>query len=283
MTPADLSRTVLRAVRRAVEADELRVAVPTSVGVRVPPHPGSGDYATSVALRLAKESGRPALEVAELLRRRLVREPGIDRVEIAGPGFLNITLEGGSGVGLVRQVLSRRDGDHGDHDGAREPLPVRPPDELVRRLGADAARWSVLSPPGLDRKLLLVQREVNPLFRVRYAHSRCRALIRNAHDLGFRPAVEGADEDFGEGAGPLLAALADHPRIVAARDPERLARALERLADAFLRWQASCPTLPRGDEKPSVVHRARLALAEATGTVLADGLHQLGITAPAHL
>ncbi|MBC2873493.1 MULTISPECIES: ArgS-related anticodon-binding protein NrtL [Streptomyces] len=277
MTPADLSRTVLRAVRRAIDADELRAVAPAAVGIRVPPHPGSGDYATEVALRLAKESGRPAREVAELLRRRLVREPGIARVDIAGPGFLNITLAGAPHARLVRDVLARR--------VQSEPLPLRPSDELVRRLGSDAARWSLLSPPGLDRGLLLVQREANPLFRVRYAHSRCRALLRNAHDLGFGPAVadDSGTDDFGAGSGPLITALADHPRIVGARDPERLARALERLADAFLRWQASCPTLPRGDEKPSVVHRARLALAEATGTVLADGLHQLGITAPAHL
>lgn len=284
VTPADLSRTVLRAVRRAIDADELRAVAPAAVGIRVPPHPGSGDYATEVALRLAKESGRPAREVAELLRRRLVREPGIARVDIAGPGFLNITLAGAPHARLVQDVLARRTDS--------EPLPLHPSDELVRRLGSDAARWSLVSPPGLDRGLLLVQREANPLFRVRYAHSRCRALLRNAHDLGFGPSVadggegtEGTDgpDLFGAGSGPLISGLADHPRIVAARDPERLARALERLADAFLRWQTSCPTLPRGDEKPSVVHRARLALAEATGTVLADGLHQLGITAPAHL
>ncbi|WP_171168701.1 ArgS-related anticodon-binding protein NrtL [Streptomyces sp. I05A-00742] len=275
MTPADLSRAVLRTVRRAVEADELCAVVPATVGVRVPPHPGCGDYATNVALRLAKESGRPARDVAEVLRRRLVREPGIARVEIAGPGFLNITLQGHSRARLVRDVLGR--------PADREPLPVHPPAALVRRLGSDAARWSLLSPPGLDRDLLLVQRDGNPLFRVRYAHSRCLSLIRNARDLGFGPDVDDSVDDFGDGSAPLLAALADHPRIVAVRDPERLARALERLADAFLRWQTSCTTLPRGDEKPSVVHRARLALAEATGKVLADGLHQLGITAPARL
>ncbi|KNB50400.1 ArgS-related anticodon-binding protein NrtL [Streptomyces caatingaensis] len=272
MTPADLSRTVLDAVRRAVEADELPAVVPATAGVRVPPRPGCGDYATNVALRLAKDSGRPAREVAETIGRRLAEEPGIARVEIAGPGFLNITLDGPHGARIVREALAR--------PGESEPLPLRAPDALVRRLGSDAARWSLLCPPGLDRDLLLVQRESNPLFRVRYAHARCRALLRNARDLGFGPE---AAEVYGEPDGPLLTVLADHPRVVAARDPERLARALERLADAFLRWQTSCTPLPRGDEKPSVVHRARLALAEATGTVLADGLHQLGITAPAHL
>jgi arginyl-tRNA synthetase len=275
VTPADLSRTVLHTVRCAVEADELSAAVPDRAGVRVPPRPGCGDYATNVALRLARESGRPALEVAELLRRRLVREPGIAGVEIAGPGFLNITLDGPAHGRLVRELLAR--------DERAEPLGLRPTEESVRRLGQDAARWSLVTPPGTDRRLLLVQREDNPLFRVRYAHSRCRALERNAADLGFAPQLGEDDGDFGPGSPALLAELAEHRRIAGARDPGRLARHLERLAEAFLRWQASCPTLPRGDEKPLAVHRARLALAEATGKVLADGLTQLGITAPAHL
>ncbi|GAA0462636.1 ArgS-related anticodon-binding protein NrtL [Streptomyces sp. NPDC046215] len=272
MTPADLTRTVLHTVRRAVEADELRAAVPERVTVRVPPRPGCGDYATNVALRIAKDTGRPATEVAEVLRRRLAAEPGIARVDIAGPGFLNITLTGTAQTRLVADLL--------DGHEAAPPLPLpEPPPELLARLGPDAARWSLLCPPGLDRDLLLVQRESNPLFRVRYAHARSQALLRNARDLGF------ASEpgDIHGDAAPLLAVLADHPRVTAARAPDRLARHLERLAEAFLRWTAACPTLPRGDEKPLAVHRARLALAEATGKVLADGLNQLGITAPAHL
>ncbi|GHG56660.1 ArgS-related anticodon-binding protein NrtL [Streptomyces griseocarneus] len=272
MTPADLTRTVLHTVRRAVEADELPAVVPERVSVRVPPRPGCGDYATNVALRVAQETGRPAREVAEVLRRRLAGLPGIARVDIAGPGFLNITLAGDAGAGIVRDVLG------GELRG--EPLPLSPGPALVARLGSDAARWALLAPPGLDRDLLLVQREANPLFRVRYAHARTHALVRNAAGLGF----DAAPADLPDAsAAPLLAALGDHSRVSSTRAPERLARHLERVADAFLRWQADCPTLPRGDEKPSVVHRARLALAEATGKVLADGLNQLGITAPVHL
>jgi arginyl-tRNA synthetase len=41
--------------------------------------------------------------------------------------------------------------------------------------------------------------------------------------------------------------------------------------------------LPQGEEKPSAAHRARLALAEAAGAVLAGGLSLLGIDAPEHL
>ncbi len=165
-----------------------------------------------------------------------------------------------------------------------------------------------------------MQRETNPLFRVRYAHARARALVRNATTLGFRAgqaggeagregdaeetadAVDAADavgtagvteaagapETAGaESGAALLRALADYPAALEAaarhRAPDRLARHLDRVAEAFFRFHDTHSLLPRGDEKPSVAHRSRLALAEATGTVLAGGLSLLGISAPEHL
>ncbi|RSS70269.1 DALR anticodon-binding domain-containing protein, partial [Streptomyces sp. WAC06614] len=83
----------------------------------------------------------------------------------------------------------------------------------------------------------------------------------------------------------LLRALADHPLVLDAaahhRAPERLARQLVVVADALLDFQHH--VLPLGDEKPSAAHRARLALAEAAGAVLAGGLALLGIGAPEYL
>ncbi|MFC4471603.1 DALR anticodon-binding domain-containing protein, partial [Streptomyces xiangluensis] len=82
-------------------------------------------------------------------------------------------------------------------------------------------------------------------------------------------------------------ALADYPPALATaatrRAPDHLARHLVVIADAFLRYQEVTRVLPLGDEKPSAAHRARLALAEAAGTVLAGGLSLLGIDAPEHL
>ncbi|MFD9543390.1 ArgS-related anticodon-binding protein NrtL [Streptomyces sp. NPDC060022] len=93
MTPADLSRTVLRAVRRAVDEDVLRAPVPARVRVERTRPGGSGDYACAVALQLAGPAALPAREVASILRDRMAAAPGIGRVEITGPGFLNFTLD----------------------------------------------------------------------------------------------------------------------------------------------------------------------------------------------
>ncbi|MGI5470888.1 hypothetical protein [Streptomyces sp. CA-132043] len=109
MTPAELSRTVLRSVRGAVEARELVLAegaLPERVEVAPPPHDGCGDYATNVALRLAKAAGARPREVAGVVAKRLARVPGIAAVDVAGPGFLNITLGDDAPAALVRDVLA---------------------------------------------------------------------------------------------------------------------------------------------------------------------------------
>ena len=60
-----------------------------------------GDYATNVALRLAGETRRPPREVAAELAEQLGAVDGVARVEIAGPGFLNLTVDD---VWLAAQV-----------------------------------------------------------------------------------------------------------------------------------------------------------------------------------
>ncbi|MFD3645587.1 ArgS-related anticodon-binding protein NrtL [Streptomyces cyaneofuscatus] len=367
MTPADLSRTVLHAVHRAVAENALRAPVPARVRVERTRPGGSGDYACAVALQLAGDAGLPALEVARILRERVAAEPGIGRVEITGPGFLSFTLDapGDSDRAVLHAV--REQGSAYGHGGAlrdevlrfhhaREvraavtadavrrlvvsqgarvrisceeageaewgllgvtvdaygtppatpsaPLtPIRPvpagatAGELLERLGPDATRWGLLRPASHDRAPLgdglLVQGEANPLFLIRYAYARTRALTRGAAALGFTSASDAAPEapsapaPYEGPARPLLDLLADHPRVLLTaarhRAPDRVARHLEAVAHAFFDFHDSCPPLPWGDEKPSAAHRSRLALAEAAGTVLAGGLSLLGIRAPAHL
>ncbi|MEV5320727.1 ArgS-related anticodon-binding protein NrtL [Streptomyces sp. NPDC052687] len=325
MTPVELSRTVLRAVRRAVDAGELRVTVPARAVVGPPGAGGWGDYATNIALQLARPAGQPPLRVAEVIRPYLVDADGVGAVRITGPGFLNIRLRDSVAVRLVRRILAegtrygRGDALAGQvvrlripydvraevladalgrivasqggraETGHGEPVTLRPvpAPEDPAPLGADAARWALLHPAPHDRPRItadhLVQRESNPLFRVRYAHARTRALGRNAADLGF--SAEPGPVDDVDGSGALVGLLADHPRVLSAaathRAPDRLARHLVSVADAVLPVLPA--VLPRGAEKPSAAHRARLALAEAAGTVLAGGLFLLGIDAPEHL
>jgi arginyl-tRNA synthetase len=89
-----------------VENGDLAVPVPDEVVVERPKSKDHGDYATNVALQLAKPAGMPPRQVAELVAARLREADGVESVEIAGPGFLNITLVGAALGELARQVVA---------------------------------------------------------------------------------------------------------------------------------------------------------------------------------
>jgi arginyl-tRNA synthetase len=68
-----------------------------------------GDYATSIALQLAKPSGKNPREVATILQGAIETLPGVSKVDIAGPGFINITLDRADQAELVRTILTGAD------------------------------------------------------------------------------------------------------------------------------------------------------------------------------
>ncbi|MYX16532.1 arginine--tRNA ligase [Streptomyces sp. SID8374] len=142
MTPADLSRTVLHAVRRAVDENALRAPVPARVRVERTRPGGSGDYACAVALQLAGPAGLPALEVARILRERVAAEPGVRRVEITGPGFLSFTLDApAAGDRAVLDAVREQGIAYGHGDALRDEeirLPYAP--EVRAAVTADAVR-----------------------------------------------------------------------------------------------------------------------------------------------
>ncbi|MFI5099867.1 MAG: arginine--tRNA ligase [Actinomycetes bacterium] len=108
MTPEELADSVLAAVRAAVAAGDLALDaadVPTSTTVERPKVREHGDYATNVALQLAKKAGRPPRDVAAAVAAYLAKTPGVASVDVAGPGFLNITLDAASAGAVAAAVL----------------------------------------------------------------------------------------------------------------------------------------------------------------------------------
>jgi arginyl-tRNA synthetase len=94
----------------AIERAGLTLPEGARVDVEVPREPDHGDWATPVALTLAKTARRPPREVAETLRRSLEIEPDVvGAVEIAGAGFLNFRLAPAWLVTNVRQILAAPD------------------------------------------------------------------------------------------------------------------------------------------------------------------------------
>ena len=72
---------------------DLAAALGPDVVLERPSDPAHGDYATNAALKLAGERRRPPREIAAELAEEAARLSGVERTEIAGPGFVNLFLE----------------------------------------------------------------------------------------------------------------------------------------------------------------------------------------------
>jgi arginyl-tRNA synthetase len=108
VTPQQLSDTIVHALTALTGegAVTLPDGVPAQVVVERPKVKEHGDYATNVALQLAKKAGMPPRELASLRAERLTAAEGIASAEIAGPGFLNIRVEAGAQGVLAAQIVA---------------------------------------------------------------------------------------------------------------------------------------------------------------------------------
>ena len=101
-----LAAAISAAIGAAIERGDLVGTIPVTIPLERPKNRDHGDYATSVALQLAKPAGISPRAVAELLQSSLLALSEVTAVEIAGPGFINITLNRSSQAELVSTILS---------------------------------------------------------------------------------------------------------------------------------------------------------------------------------
>ncbi len=104
-----LEATLKEAISRAIQADALSGAVPDSIKLERPKDRSHGDYATSIALQISKAMGRNPREVAQVIADELIGIETINKVEIAGPGFINLTLNRASQAQLVETIVAAKD------------------------------------------------------------------------------------------------------------------------------------------------------------------------------
>ncbi len=105
MTPDALARAVRDVLVALVADGHLPGPVPDDVVIERPRSKEHGDYATPVALTLAKSAGVPPRSVAELIAGGLAAQPGIASAEVAGPGFVNIRLAADAQGALAGQIV----------------------------------------------------------------------------------------------------------------------------------------------------------------------------------
>ncbi|MDT5082764.1 MAG: arginyl-tRNA synthetase [Mycobacterium sp.] len=107
MTPADLAE-LLKTTAAAVLAEHGldAAALPAVVTVERPRNPEHGDYATNVALQIAKKVGVNPRDLAGWLAAALTESDGIAAADVAGPGFVNLRIEASAQAVVIEQVLA---------------------------------------------------------------------------------------------------------------------------------------------------------------------------------
>ncbi len=108
VTPEQLSDTIVHVLDALADEGSLTLpeGVPARVVVERPKVREHGDYATNVALQLAKKAGMPPRDLANLLAQRLGEAEGVASVEVAGPGFLNIRVDAGAQGVVAAQIVA---------------------------------------------------------------------------------------------------------------------------------------------------------------------------------
>ena len=108
MTPEELASLIRSTLLDAAAAGRISIdpaLVPDPVTVERPRVREHGDWATNVAMQLGKKAGMAPREFAQILADDLAAADGIDSVEVAGPGFINIRLGAGAAGELARTIV----------------------------------------------------------------------------------------------------------------------------------------------------------------------------------
>ena len=106
-----VAEVLLKALEIAKSNGLLNCDLPSQITLDRPKNRDHGDYATSISLNLAKAANLQPRVIAEVIIKsltdnNLLTDAGISKVEIAGPGFINITLESASQGAVVSQILT---------------------------------------------------------------------------------------------------------------------------------------------------------------------------------
>ena len=110
MTPQELASHIKAALHTAISSGQLNLStaeIPSDIVVERPKNLDHGDWATNVAMQVGKKAGLNPRAAAEILQPLIAQLPGVEAVEIAGPGFINIRLSAASQGELARDIIAK--------------------------------------------------------------------------------------------------------------------------------------------------------------------------------
>lgn len=108
MTPEELSLLIRSCLDNALAQGKLPLTpadLPETVRVERPRSREHGDWSANTALQLAKKAGMNPRDLAEIIAAGLRGHTGVKKAEVAGPGFVNITLDAGAAGELARTIV----------------------------------------------------------------------------------------------------------------------------------------------------------------------------------
>ena len=260
----------------------------------------SGEFGDAKDRVLVRENGEPTYFATDIAYHRDKIERGHERlINIWGAdhhGYIARVQAALQALGLRAEKLEIRLVQFVSLFRGKERLPMSTRSgefvtlqALQEEIGRDAARFFYVSRKGeqhldFDLELARARSNDNPVYYIQYAHARICSVFRQAAEKGY-------DERAAE-VGPhlaalsakheiaLLRALANYPAVIekaaGAREPHQLAHYLLDLANDFHRCYNAGRFLVEDEQSRT----ARLALAEATGEVIQNGLAILGVSAP---
>ncbi len=108
MTPAELSAAIVRILGTLQAAGDLPAGdLPTEVVIERPKNREHGDWATNIAMQAAGRFGQNPRALAEKIATELAKTEGISKVDIAGPGFINITVSAAAAGAIAKQIVEQ--------------------------------------------------------------------------------------------------------------------------------------------------------------------------------
>jgi arginyl-tRNA synthetase len=252
-----LEELLLAAVRKLVGE-----RAPAAVTVERTRDAGHGDYASNIAMKLAKATGKDPPDMARAIVEALPASPLVSRAEVAGPGFINFIL---APAALAREI--RRIHELGDAYG-RSSVSA----ECEVRMRSH------------DLKRATSHTNENPLYDVQYVHARAASAMKEVKARGISfdraAALDKLELLDKETERVLIAVLLRFPEEVesAAANcaPHSIVYYLRDVANAFHNYYNTEKWFVAEDDLRS----ARLALVLAAGQVVRNGLGLIGVSAP---
>ncbi|MDN5586160.1 MAG: hypothetical protein L0G69_06290 [Brevibacterium sp.] len=297
MTPELLQTALARALASIAAARGIvsdRVPDPTLRRSRARHH---GDWTSTIALRSAQALCTDPRNLAEEIASILREDTRVAGVDVAGPGFLNITVstrslarsaadivDANREFGPDRATAQRIETTVNERLAASPELRVPHP-----AIGTDvrrfmAARGTTASMHLRDKGFLRTAHPDNPVYFVQVAHAAACRVERRGASAGIGAFAFDPDTLIDSAETALTAALCDFVstvrRAADLREPQLITDLLETTSQLFHDWANTCPVTPNLDEDITRLHASRLVLDRAAIIVLATGLRLLGASAP---